>query len=418
MHRLWIVQNQPRPAHNGLLDPTTPKGTAYDTEPRAEGMVRVAMVVTNACAPDPRVLRHAKWMVEAGHEVTVHAFDRLKAHPMSENHLGVRIMRYRLEATPYGGTVRTYRGIRSFQRRVAQTLLHDPPSLVYCHDADTLRVGTVLKEKRGIPFIFDMHDLQHTWVRFQAPQSTFRKAVSGQMKRRMLHRAKQASTVLTSSGSVSASSRGFAEWLAHHGIESHVVENRPDGPVEAPTRPPREGWTVGYVGRVRDRKAIDLLISTVRSMPPHARPKVRIAGDGVAAAAVRRQLMDLVEAGELEAKVTGAYTSEEHPELLAEIDVMFAMYAPLRGNILQGALPVKMFDAAALGIPSVVNDECLMAEVALSEGLGCPATWGDHESVASALQEARTMDVRLAFTAERERKRWMTAVSPVLESLQ
>ena len=401
-----------------MLPPTTRKGTAYDTEPRGKTMVRVAMVVTNACAPDPRVVRHAEWMVEAGHEVTVHAFDRSMEHPMSENHRGVRIMRYHLGKTPYGGALRTYQGIRAFQRQVTRTLLHDPPALVYCHDADTLRVGTALKQQLGVPFVFDMHDLQHTWIRFEAPHSRLRAVLAGQMKRGMLNRAKDASVVITSSGSVNQASRGFAEWLAHHGLQSHVVENRPEAPI--PNRPSaqRSGWTVGYVGRVRDRKALDVLVKAVRAMQPHERPKIRVAGDGVAAAGVRRHLMELVEAGEVEAEVTGAFTQEELPDLMAEIDVMYAMYSPQRGNIMQGALPVKMFDAAAHGVPSVVNDGCLMAEVAKSEQLGCPATWGDVESVADALKSARGMEVRLDVTAEREHRRWKEAVLPLLEPLQ
>ena len=413
-----VEENQPRPAHNELLPPTTRKGTAYDTEPRGKTMVRVAMVVTNACAPDPRVVRHAEWMVEAGHEVTVHAFDRSMEHPMSENHRGVRIMRYHLGKTPYGGALRTYHGIRAFQRQVTRTLLHDPPALVYCHDADTLRVGTALKQQLGVPFVFDMHDLQHTWIRFEAPHSRLRAALAGQMKRGMLNRAKDASVVITSSGSVNQASRGFAEWLAHHGLQSHVVENRPEAPI--PNRPSaqRSGWTVGYVGRVRDRKALDVLVKAVRAMQPHERPKIRVAGDGVAAAGVRRHLMELVEAGDVEAEVTGAFTQEELPDLMAEIDVMYAMYSPQRGNIMQGALPVKMFDAAAHGVPSVVNDGCLMAEVAKSEQLGCPATWGDVESVADALKSARGMEVRLDVTAEREHRRWKEAVLPLLEPLQ
>ena len=43
-------------------------------------MGHVAMLVTNACAPDPRVLRQARWLVEAGHQVTVHAFDLSLIH--------------------------------------------------------------------------------------------------------------------------------------------------------------------------------------------------------------------------------------------------------------------------------------------------------------------------------------------------
>ena len=43
-------------------------------------MAHIAMVVTNACSPDPRVLRHAGWLVDLGHEVTVHAYDRKEEH--------------------------------------------------------------------------------------------------------------------------------------------------------------------------------------------------------------------------------------------------------------------------------------------------------------------------------------------------
>ena len=135
-------------------------------------------------------------------------------------------MRYRLGDTPFGGTFDTYRGIRRFQRMVIQTLLHNPPSMVYCHDADTLRVGTALKKSHQIPFVFDMHDLQHTWVRYPAPQSILRTFASGRMKQRMLKRAKLASAIITSSGQVSDEGhRGFLQWLRHHGLDGTVVEN-------------------------------------------------------------------------------------------------------------------------------------------------------------------------------------------------
>ena len=49
---------------------------------------------------------------------------------------------------------------------------------------------------------------------------------------------------------------------------------------------------------------------------------------------------------------------------------------PARGNINDGALPVKMFDASSLGIPSIVNSNCLMAEICESEKLGMSVEWG------------------------------------------
>ena len=255
-------------------------------------MVRVAMVVTNACAPDPRVLRHARWMQEAGYSVTVHAFDREEQHPLSENHHGVRIMRYRLGPVAYGGTLSTYRGIRRFQRKVIRTLANEPPALVYCHDADTLRVGCAIKTSNNIPFVFDMHDLQHTWVRYAAPQSRLRAGLSGQMKKRMLSRAKEAATIITSSAQINEGQpRGFLEWLHHHGLEGHAVENRPMPPFGPTKTAPNDTWTVGYIGRVRDMKAFQLLVEAVKSLQPHHRPKLRVAGDGTVAAKVRMMLM-------------------------------------------------------------------------------------------------------------------------------
>lgn len=382
-------------------------------------MVRVAMVVTNACAPDPRVLRHAAWMVEAGYAVTVHAFDRDEQHPLSENFNGVRVMRYRVGRTPYGGTINTYRGIRKFQRMVIQTLAHDPPALVYCHDADTLRVGFALHKTCNLPYVFDMHDLQHTWVRFAAPRSSFRAWVSQRMKRQMIRRAQQASVIVTSSASVLADGHlGFVEWLAQHNLAAAVVENRPLPPFTDPKSFDDNGWTVGSIGRVRDIKAMEHLLASIRHLSPELRPKLRIAGDGVAMPQVEQLVLEAVEAGEVEAEVSGAYTAEELPELLAEIDVMYAMYAPERGNIMDGALPVRMFDAAAQGIPSVVNNGCLMADVVEVEALGASAGWGDVEATALALLNCKDAVVELRANGEREHQRWLQAMQPLLDALQ
>ena len=381
-------------------------------------MVRVAMVVTNACAPDPRVLRHARWMQQAGYRVTVHAFDREEHHPMSENHHGVRIMRYCAgrvategRCQPTEASVDSYAPLNG---RWSTT------HRVWCTAMTPIRcVGCALKASHGVPFVFDMHDLQHTWVRFAAPQSTVRSVVSRRMKQRTLRRSAEAAVIITSSQQVNVDGhRGFVDWLTHHGLEGHCVENRPLPPFSEPKTPPKSEWTVGYIGRVRDVKAFELLIEAVKSLPPAHRPTVRLAGDGTAAARVRTMLMDEMEAGTLEARVSGPFTQADRPELISSIDVMYAMYGPLRGNILQGALPVKMFDAAAQGVPSVVNDGCLMGDVALSEDLGTTAPWGDAEAVGQALYEMRQRVVELSATGEREHQRWLKAMKPVFDQLQ
>ena len=149
-------------------------------------------------------------------------------------------------------------------------------------------------------------------------------------------------------------------------------------------------------------------------MNPNQRPKIRIAGDGVS----YNEVMELFESSKeehgLDVEMSGPFDDSGFEVMIQEIDVMFALYSPTRGNILQGALPVKMFDAAAYGVPSVVNDSCLMGEVAELEEIGHAVSWLDTEDLAKSLLKLRTVRVQLDSTAERERKRFVEAMKPYL----
>ena len=378
-------------------------------------MARIAMVVTNACSPDPRVLRHASWLVQEGHDVTVHAYDRQEQYPMSESHGGVRIMRYHLGKSPYGGMLKTALGIRTFSQNVSRGLATNQPQLVYCHDADTLGIGCHLKAKYNIPMVFDMHDLHHTWIRMPAPKSRLRSILSRVIERRMLRRLKHADCILTSSGKISEQSiyPGFREYLLEHGHESTVVENRPESGTLG-ERTPDAHWCVGYLGRVREVESFQFLLDAVLSMETKQRPSIRIAGDGVAFDSVSQLLLTAKKKHELDVKITGTFDSDEFSTMILDIDVMYALYSPNRGNILQGALPVKMFDAAAHGVPSVVNAKCLMGEVAESEEIGQTVEWLDHNQLAVSLIQLRDSRVQLNTTSERERKYFLEAVNRLL----
>ena len=378
-------------------------------------MARIAMVVTNACSPDPRVLRHAAWLVSEGHDVTIHAYDRQEQFPMSDSHKGARIMRYHLGKSPYGGMLKTAFGIRSFNQSVVRSLATNLPHLVYCHDADTLAIGCFLKKKYKIPLIFDMHDLHHTWIRMSAPHSSIRKFLSRLMEKRMLRRLKHVDSILTSSGKVSDSGThvGFREYLEGHGHTSAVIENRPESD-SLNERSQREGWCVGYLGRVRDIESFQFLLEAVLSIEPKQRPSIRIAGDGVAFESVSQLFHSAKKNQELDVKVTGGFDSDDFSRLIQEIDVMYALYSPTRGNILQGALPVKMFDAAAHGVPSVVNAECLMGEVAENEKIGLSVEWMNTEKLAASLLQLRYITVQLNTTSAREKKRLLEALNPLL----
>jgi glycosyltransferase involved in cell wall biosynthesis len=326
-------------------------------------------------------------------------------------------MRYHLGQTPYGGMSKTIKGILQFVKQVKATLKHSPPDLIYCHDADTLSIAVAMKRSHSIPFVFDMHDLHHSWIRMPAPNSIIRRLLSLKMESTMLRRAKVADAIITTSGRINNGEYdGFEQYLKSKGLDSTVVENRPlEMSIPENKSPQQKQWAIGYLGRVRELKTFTLLLEAVKLIPVAKRPKVIIAGDGIKADEVRNLMMDAVESGEIEAEISGAFTPIQFQELVEKLDVMFALYPPERGNILQGALPVKMFDAAANGIPSIVNSGCLMGELAESEGIGKAVAWDDAVATSNAMLELRGTTVELKISSQREKKRFLSAVLPLLD---
>ena len=157
------------------------------------------------------------------------------------------------------------------------------------------------------------------------------------------------------------------------------------------------------------------MLEAIKLIPVTDRPKIIIAGDGIKAQEVQQLMMNAVDSGEIEVEVSGAFTSSQFQELVGQLDVMFALYPPNRGNISQGALPVKMFDAAANGVPSIVNSDCLMGELAEFEEIGRAVAWNDPQAACNALLELRGTIVELRITSQREKEKFLSTVLPLLD---
>ena len=378
-------------------------------------MASVAMVVSNACSPDPRVQRSAKVLANAGHDVTIHAFDRNQSFPMSEARNGFRIMRYHLGSYSYGAKLSTLRGLRKFIKTVTSTLLASPPDCVYCHDADTLAIGAKIAAKTSSKLVFDMHDLHHTWALMNRPKSWVRRFAARLLERSCLSRARLADLVITSSGmKENGVHSGFREYLEENDIVSIVVENRPYVQNNILKTTAKGGWTVGYIGRVREIETFQVLMQAIDFMPPEKRPDLKIAGDGIALEVVHEFLLSEASRLGIHLSLSSAFETEALPELIRDVDVMFAMYPPQRGNIMQGALPVKMFDAASFGVPTLVNSDCLMGEVCRLESLGTEAKWDDVVSIAESLQSLKSVIVNLDDIGQVQHTMLLEAVEAIL----
>ena len=330
--------------------------------------------------------------------ITIHAYDRQQSSNAISIIDDVKIIRYHLGKTPYGGLMKTGLGIRKFQKSVLSKLVIKSPDVVFCHDADTLAVGCKLKRKLGIKLVFDMHDLQHTWIMMPNPKSPVRKLISIVMQRKLVKRLKYVDLIFTSSGALeNRKYPGFEQWLMEHGHTSLVIENRPEFVQQLPL-PNSDNWTVSHIGKIRDLASIKLLLEAVKLIPSGQRPILHIAGDGTEYKQVKQEIEKFSNSFGLNFVIEKSFKKSDLPSMLKETNVMYAMYNPERGNIADGALSTKMFDAASLGIPSIVNADCLMGEICMVESLGKSVAWGNSEALKNALLELKEVRVVLEKT--------------------
>ena len=146
-----------------MLVHTSPGPEALEssqTEFEVRVMASICLVVTNGCAPDPRVERHARWLAEEGHEVTVFAWDR--KHNLEEKTVrnGYTIMRKRIGRKASSSSVNIVRHKNKFLKS-----LQGQFDLLIHNDSDS--IGTL--NLRATHRILDLHDIAHAWLLCKKP---------------------------------------------------------------------------------------------------------------------------------------------------------------------------------------------------------------------------------------------------------
>ena len=330
---------------------------------------------------DPRVERHARWLVELGHDVTIFAWDREHTLDVKSKRNGYVIQRTRTgKATLSASIVRQ-------KRRFLRSLKGQYDLIIY-NDSDSIAT----KNLHSRFSILDLHDIAHAWPLIQKT-TLLRRIVSFRMKQLLRKNGWRFDGFLTSSP-------GLANYFEKEfQFKSTVVLNiRNASPLP---RPMTE--TIGYFGRIRDYEAMISLVECSQRTGFHP----IVAGDGpcVNQLLKRYPLLDY----------RGSFDDTQLVELMAEIDIMFAMYDVKKENIRQGALPVKMFDAAAFGRQQLQVHMFLWEIFASKTNLVCGLIWRS-DSISTAIKEAYEMDVLSIHSEENEREKFVTLVQSILDT--
>lgn len=329
-------------------------------------MANVGMVVTNPCFPDPRVERHARWLVEMGHEVRILAWDRFEEFPKVQQKDGYTIIRTGPYLSQKSKNFEILRKKKKFLKNINENF-----DLLILNDTDTYGIKTDSKT------ILDIHDLAHGWP-LMAGNSIFHKLISKLMYYQAKRMMKNADLILTSSP-------GLLKWVQKHGHKADVIMNYRNESEKVT----RTANTIGYFGRIRNFESMEKLLTAAKKIDFD----VILAGDGPQTEMVIARYPDL--------DYRGPFTEDQLSDLMKEISVMYALYPPNRLNIVEGAISVKMLDAASHGIPSVVSKGNPMANFCEEHKLGLSADYFDIENISQTILETSKLEVSYPFKEDK-----------------
>jgi glycosyltransferase involved in cell wall biosynthesis len=343
--------------------------------------MRVLMLVATSVATDTRVLREAAALVEDGH--TVHIVgksvpdDYQPPAGVSVSSVGSSSV-FRAEGGESLGARRLRPHVRfarwvllpqhrnSAFARWASGALADartrPFDVVHAHDFTALEAGAELAGERGVPLVYDTHELWSGRPRQHRPTP-----LQDRRERRVERElGARAAAVLTVGDGVARELRSRYGW-DHVTVVRNTFEQAPGGP------PPRPTAAV-YAGRLAPFRELEVIARASE----HSPVPITLIGPS------DQTWLATFRPGR--ANVRDSVPVEEVTAMLQEAGIALVTHGDQFAN-LRLALPNKAFQAVAAGVPVVATDVGELGALVRDHGLGTLYRPGDAEGLLTALQD-------------------------------
>lgn len=329
--------------------------------------MRVLVLLTRAFRTNARMHREVEALRDAGHEVTVLEWARHEpdAAPFEEVH-GVPVHRVHstgLMGVVPGALLRTPLWWRRAAKRALQLHEEDPFDAVCAVDLDTLPIGARVKDRTGLPLVFNALEIFATMIEDDHPRLVARAAQA--LEDRLLADVDRVTTV----------NDHLAGFYRDRTDATVAVVRNCATPVETYEAPEAETFTVTYVGLFHRSRFFPEAVHALGGMED-----VRLVLAGK-----REEAYDEVEqaaAGHDNVEFLGPLPSKEVLPRTVEGHAVLRLADPAAARS-QVETPVKVFEAMAAGRPSIVTEGTLAGDLVADRDVGVAVPY-----TAEALRDA------------------------------
>ena len=309
-------------------------------------VARVVMLLSNPYNPDDRVRNEALALRDAGHEVTILAWDRDCTRPEQEKVEGLEVRRARIRAGYQQGAKQGLRFLRLWQW-FADEMRQLQPHVVHCHDFDTFPAGVWHWSKdRRVHLVLDAHE--NYYIQMKPFVSTPVACAIKMVERLLTQRAHL----------VIAACEATAEYYRALGARKTVVVGNWKDPASYQFAPKellsqREELGIGdrlvvaYIGNLSRWRAVLPLIQVVRERTQFF---LILGGRGDQEEALRAAC-----SGADNVYFPGYIHPREVPLLTALSDIIFYGFDPAHPSAPYNA-PNKLYEALAAGKAVLATD--------------------------------------------------------------
>lgn len=339
--------------------------------------MNVLMLLSKPFKPEPWIYSEAKTLVNAGHRVKIIGWNREKGYKKKEKLDGIEIERISLQA-PYGSFVGLLPLYPIFYLIIFIKSIFMNFDVVECHNFDTLPLGLLIGRFKRKKVVYHSLDLYFTWFARET-SSKFKKKLSALFR-------KFENLSLNNIDHLIVVTPALLDYYKRYNIrcESTVLLNTPNKifskQFSQDKIEKKDNFVISYIGEIRYEKPLFNLIKATGKIDG---VNVLIVGGGVKAENIKKKAKEYHHVSIVDEvpykKVINYYNQS---------DCTYAVYDSKVENI-KVAIPVKVFEAMAVGIPVIVNKNIWISNFVKKNRIGFCVDENNMEEIEQVILEIK-----------------------------